>query len=206
MKFLITSLFFCATVFVQSIASAQPKPPADWPCIQQLVPEVNAAVIWPVPITDDIKGKWSEDEAISELSREFGELDLVTDETREQIVSFAEAIPENERTVKLNMLADGILAVTNERRSLFINGIKRYTRQQQAIALQVEEQLNKLDAMQNETGEAADKQRTELKETAQWHQRVFDQREQTITALCDRPVELEMTLGEVLRELAQFLP
>ena len=197
----LTSGFFLSPGFVFAQSSN-----TDWPCIQQLVPEVNAAVVWPEPITDDIKGNWRKDNKISQLAHELGDIDGVTEELQRKIAEFAEAIPENERTVSLNMLADGIVDVTNNRRQLFIKGIQRYTRQQQAIAKQVESQLNQLDALENETGEAAVKQRQELKETAQWHQRVFDQREQTITALCDRPVELETTLGDVLRELAQFLP
>lgn len=199
-------LTWCVTSLVATAAIAQSDNANDWPCIQQLVPEVSAAVVWPVPITDDLKGEWHKDNAISQLASELGDVDSVTDAVRTKITTFAESVPESERNATLTILADGIVDVTNERRQLFIRGIKRYTRQQQAIASQVEEQLNKLDALEGDSSEAAVAQRLELRETTQWHQRVFDQREQAITALCDRPVELETTLGDVLRELAQFLP
>ena len=38
------------------------------------------------------------------------------------------------------------------------------------------------------------------------HQRVYDQRENAIQSLCERPVQLEETLSSVLRELAIYLP
>jgi len=185
---------------------AQSEDTSDWPCIQRLVPTVEAAVLWPGAIDETIAGTWSKDAEIFELARSLGDLDEVGDETRASIESFVSAQPAEQLEVRLNMLAEGVLSVANERRSLFINGIKRYTRQQTAVAAQIEEHRNKLHDMDVSKVAADDPAREEIEQTVHWHQRVFDKREKAIVALCNQPVAVEENLGEVLREMAQYLP
>lgn len=190
-----------ASVNAASDTAASP----DWPCIQRLVPEVTAAVLWPIPIDASQANDWRADATLSEHAKRWGDLDSVDDDTRAAIQAFAESFPESERNRQLTLLAEAVLAVGNERRSLFIDGIKRYTRQQNAVAKQVEDLLNEAESLRGETGEAAAARRAEVQETLHWHQRVFEQRERAIVSLCEQPVAVEETLGEVLRELAQYL-
>ena len=142
---------------------------------------------------------------------------------------------EDAREDALTRLADGTVAVANERRALYLDGIRRYTRQQIAIAGQIESTLNRLAELDDAaaageaatnggaTGRAADDgdssadssgdaravtaaERVEIEETLVWHERLYDQRERSIRALCERPVELEELLSETLREIAYRLP
>jgi len=187
-------------------AWAQDDGGEQWPCIQRLVPTVEAAVLWPGEIDHSKPNEWLNDGPLSEFARELGDLDEVSDDTRQAISEFAEAIPESEREVKLNLLAQGVLSVANERRSLFIDGIKRYTKQQIAVAKKIEQHRNSLHELDVKQVPETDAARKELEETVHWQQRIFDKRENAIQSLCDQPVAVEETLGEVLREMAQYLP
>lgn len=178
----------------------------DWPCIQVFVPEVALGVQWPNILEDSELGLWKEDPAIGNLAKKLGDIDAFTDVERELIAEFAEGVPETERTAQLNKLAEATVAMTNQRRSLFMKGIKKYTRQQIAISEQLEEKLNLVADLEKKTDDASVSQLKELEENLHWHQRVYDQREQSITALCDRPVEIEQHLSSVMRELASYLP
>lgn len=186
-------------------ARAQEVDP-EWPCIQVLVPEVVTAVVWPEIIDDSLSGTWREDQAISGLANKLSEADEITDAERRLIANFAESIPEASRTEALNRLADGIVTLTNRRRSKYIDGIKRYTRQQIAISKQIESSLNRLAELESraDSGDAAMK--LEIEDTLHWQKRIYDQRERAIQTLCELPVELEERLSEVLRETAQYLP
>ncbi len=175
----------------------------QWPCVQVLVPEIVSAVVWPLPIDESLTGTWNEDEALVTMVNQLSDLDELTDTNRQLIAEFVETIPEALRVDRLNQLADGIVTLSNRRRMQYINGIKRYTRQQSSIANQIESTLNQL-AEQPDSQDVA--RRTEIEETLNWHQRVYDQREKAIHSLCERPVELEENLSLVLRELAQYLP
>jgi len=202
----LVSAFLCMPVQNFNSVYAQSESTSDWPCIQRLVPTVEAAVLWPGAIDETIAGKWSKDAEIFELARNLGDLDEVDDETRASIESFANAQPAEQLEGRLNMLAEGVLSVANERRSLFINGIKRYTKQQIAVAAQIEKHRNTLHDMDVSKVAVDDPARQEVEQTVHWHQRVFDKREKAIIALCNQPVAVEENLGEVLREIAQYLP
>ena len=210
--------------------------PEDWPCVQRLVPEVSAATLWPVPFEPELLGTWREDEDAVALARYLGDLEAVDAEALAAIDRYANAVPEPERRDALTRLADGVVSVANERRSLYLDGIRRYTRQQIAIAEQIESTLNRLAELDDAAGQGdvtvrgapasegrtlsgaeaeraagtvaggAGEDRASIEETLFWHERLYDQRERAIRSLCERPVSLEETLSEVLRELSYRLP
>ncbi len=198
----------CALRFVLLMALFQPAlanaNEPDWPCIQAFVPVVELGVLWPQVVPESELGQWKDDEKIESLAQKLGNLAEYTDADREMVEQFIDATPEADKTTTLNKLAEGTLAVANKRRMLYINGIKKYTRQQSAIALQIEDGLNTLAQMEQDNVQSAE--RVELQETMDWHQRVFDQREHSMIALCDQPVLVEQITSDVLRDLAQYLP
>ena len=197
-----TCLFVAVSV-ASSSAFAQASADPDWPCIQVLVPTLNTAIYWPVPIEESERGTWRQDDQVAPLARDLGDLESVEDEHRQRIEAFATGLAEEQLQPQLNRLVDGIVSVASERRGLFIKGIKRYTRQQGDMARQIETRLNELSRLQGDEDETLI---ASLRETLRWQERIYDQRERSIIALCDRPVEVEETLSEVLREVSQFLP
>lgn len=184
-----------------SVANAQTADP-DWPCIQVLVPEVVLAVHWPVPLDESVVNTWRDNPDIRALAEKLGDIEFFGEPEQKLIDDFAEQTDLNANPQALNQLADGIVSVANRVRSQFISGIKRYTRQQISIAAQIEESLNLLSG-ENDLDEKA---KTELTETMEWHQRVYDQRESAVSSLCERPVELEEKLSSVLRHLSMHIP
>ncbi|NNE64478.1 MAG: hypothetical protein HKN34_10380 [Gammaproteobacteria bacterium] len=181
--------------------NAQQSDP-EWPCIQVLVPEINLAVLWPQSIDVSAIDNWRNDPEIARIVERLSDLEAFTETEQKIIAEFIEPVIGNERSDILNRLAVGILQNANQLRAQYIRGIKRYTRQQISIASQIENKLNQLSGLDGQNNA----QTAEIEETLRWHQRVYDQREQAIQALCERPVEAEEKLSQVLRELAQYLP
>ena len=178
----------------------------EWPCVQVLIPEIVSAVVWPEVIDESLVGAWEEDESLAAMAEKLSDLDEFTDSERQLIAVFAESVTQDSRSDTLNMLADGIVTLSNRRRTRYITGIKRYTRQQISIAEQIETTLNQLVELEAQASSESVVRQAEIEETLHWHQRVYDQREHAIQSLCERPVELEEKLSIVLRELAQYLP
>ena len=174
--------------------------------MQVLVAEVVAAVVWPEVIDESLRGAWRQDPAIAGLAEKLSNLDQFTDAERRLIGDFAESIPATSRLQTLNQLADAIVTLSNRRRSKFIDGIKRYTRQQIVVAGQIEASLNQLAELEAQADPDQTRLRSDIEETLQWQKRIFDQREHNIRILCELPVELEERLSNILRELAQYLP
>ncbi len=178
----------------------------EWPCVQVLVPEIVSAVVWPKVIDESLIGAWKEDESLTAMVKKLSDLDEITDSERQLIADFVESVPQDSRADTLDMLADGIITLSNRRRTQYIEGIKRYTRQQISIAEQIESTLNQLVELEAQPAPESVIRQAEIEETLHWHQRVYDQREHAIRSLCERPIELEEKLSEVLRELTQYLP
>ena len=190
---------------VSATVNAQAIDP-EWPCVQVLVPEIVAAVFWPQVIDESLIGAWKEDESLTALVEKLSDLDEFTESERQLIAVLFESVPQDSLTDTLDMLADGIITLSNRRRTQYIGGIKRYTHQQISIAEQIESTLNQLVELEALSDPESVIRQAEIEETLHWHQRVYDQRERAIRSLCERPVELEEKLSEVLRELAQYLP
>lgn len=178
----------------------------EWPCIQAYVPEVAAAVIWPEPIEDDVIGRWRKDKNLRSVVEDFGSLEQFTERDRDRLAEFAESIPEDQRIETYNIVADGILNRFNQRRSTYFKGIRKYTRQQIDVSKQIEKHLNELASLADKTDGASMQRKQELRDTTAWQQRIFDRRESSMILLCETPVALETLLGDILRDLAQFLP
>ena len=187
-------------------AVAQQEIDPEWPCIQQLIMEVSPAVMWPVPVDEQMQTAWRDDRPLRKLAEELGNLEVFTDDDRDTIAQFAESMSDGEKEMRLSLLAAGVVEVTNRQRKKFINGIKRYTRQQIAISGQIEDSLNQLSLLEERNTTEDGQARQEIEETLRWHERVYDQRERAIASLCEEPVELEQRLSDVLRDAAQYLP
>jgi len=202
----LTKVLPCTLLLLLPMVSTAQSTDVEWPCIQALVPEIVPAVVWPEEIDESIQGQWKKNDTVQKLAEELGDLEEFTEQQGLRIQEYAESFPEEQRLEQLNILTDGIVAVTNQQRAFYIDGIKRYTRQQIAIAAQIENSLNQLAALDQNGTESTNQERIEIEETLKWHERVYDQRERSIRALCERPVEREVILSDVLRELSYYLP
>lgn len=202
--FLKMLLFSVSTTSALS-ASAQ-NVEQDWPCIQAYVPQVAAAVVWPEPIDEAIEGTWRESDLLKTTVENFGNLESFSNADKEQLQNFADSIPDGQKIDNFNRVADGIVEKFNQRRRDYLKGIRKFTRQQIAVAKQIETNLNELSQLAGKTDQASVTRKLEIEETTAWQQRIFDRRESAIRLLCETPVELETLMGDILRELAQNLP
>ena len=194
-----------SALLLSTSVEAQPVDP-EWPCIQRLIMEVSPAVLWPVPVEEDMASLYKKDAEVRALSEQLGDIEQFTDTHRTMIAEFAQAKPESEREQQLTLLAVGVLDVSNRIRADYIRGIKRYTRQQIAISEQIEATLNELSLLEDANTTSSGHSREDVVETLRWHERVYDQRERSIQMLCERPVELEQRVSDVLRDAVQYLP
>ena len=210
-----------ACLIAASPATAQPAAPEDWPCVQVLVPEVYVATLWPVPVDPAAADAWREDAGLVELARRFAALEDGDERAREEadtaLAAFVAATPEDAREARLSLLAVATVDLVNERRGDYIDGIRRFTRGQIALAGQIETALNALaDADDARGAVGADAialsradsgaGRGDAEDTLRWQERLYDQRERQVRALCERPVRLEETLSRSLRAFAASLP
>ncbi len=178
----------------RSLAADQADP--DWPCIQRMVPEMSPGMVWAGPPLDGLGSAWKQDDEVKELSRHIAERRTSPDAAAASIRKFAEgAGSEKER--RLTLLFAAVFEKINAERSSIMNGIRRYARKQRALAEKIEGQGVALAKLGAEDGE----RRKALEEQQIWDTRIYDEREQSLTFVCETPVLLEKRLFRIGREI-----
>jgi hypothetical protein len=107
------------------------------------------------------------------------------------------------------MLFAGVLDTINRERSEIISGIKRFARRQRALSGEIAEVNAALRELEREEGGGAAEERAarrrEIEERRDWSVRIFDEREGSLTYLCEQPVLLDQRAFALARGIAAHL-
>jgi hypothetical protein len=193
-------------LFLSTPAAAQPRPadtPPDWPCVQVFVPTLSAATIWPGPPIDPYLKALPDHPELTSLALRVTARSMGDDEATEAIDRFAEGLTEN-KDETLTLLFAGIFDEANRARDKAVTGIRRFSRTQQEVLSNVEETILQLDAAR--AAKPPDEQRIrELSEQLSWQRRILEERNRSLTALCEQPGIVEGRLGRLARAIASHM-
>lgn len=170
----------------------------DWPCIQRLVPRISAAQVWAGP--EPSPESWQGDIDVSRLASKLAARRVPLDEAEKLIEGFTDAQPADILNDKLTALFGRTLQIINTDRASIIAGIKRFAKRQRQLA----ERIRQARAHLKTNGETAEKD-TEFTETLTWDLRIFDEREKSMTYLCEQPVVLEQRAFALGRSMYFFV-
>jgi hypothetical protein len=200
-----------AAAFLLAAAAALPRTglaadPTDenWPCVQRKVPQISAGQIWSGPSLDEVGRTWLDDPTVSDLARHIAARRTEMPEAQTLIGQFADGAGAG-RNHRLTLLAAGVLSLINRERASIIAGIERYATRQKALAAKIEQQTAELQAMPVNGTETEQSQRADLQEIQDWDTRIFQEREHSLTYVCDLPVQLERRAFALGREIQQHL-
>lgn len=183
--------------------SAEPEP-EDWPCVQRLVPELSAGIVWTGPPVDEVAATWREDDAVEELAHKLVARRTPMEEANEAIAAFAQGLGAD-KDRKLTMLFAGALELINADRRQILDGIRRAARRQNALADSIEAKTAELNQLPTDGTPAQEERREALEEQLLWDSRIFDERQQSMKYVCETPVLLEQRLFALGREIQTHL-
>jgi hypothetical protein len=176
---------------------------SDWPCIQRLVPKVSAGMVWAGPPLDEAPD-WRDDSAVSDLANRLADRRLPPANTETLVEEFARSLgAENDQ--QLTMLFAAVLDRINNERLAVIEGIKKLTRRQRALASRIESALAEIDSIPDEGTAEQKARRVELIEQTRWDTRIYEEREKSVVYLCETPVLLEQRVFILGRTIQGFL-
>lgn len=190
-----------ATLSLASPAQAADPLDEGWPCQQRKVPTISAGQIWSGPPLEEAGTAWQSDHTVSDLARKVSARRTEMAEAESLIAAFADAAGAD-KNQRLTALAAGVLALINDERASIVSGIGRYTNRQRNLAEKIERQTAELAALPTDGTEAQQSQRADLQEIQDWDTRIFQEREHSLTYVCDLPVQLErraFALGRVIQ-------
>jgi hypothetical protein len=193
-------LLLAALLVASSLpAAAATGEDPDWPCIQRLVPEIAPGVIWAGPPLDSVEEE--ADPAIDQLAGELAARRVPIKAAAAQVEDFAKTLAHEHKNEQLTWLFARTLAIINSDRSSIIQGIRKYARGQRALAQTITEKNERLSELPRDQVV----ERDTLIAERDWDIRIYDDRERSLTYLCEQPVLLEQRAFALARTIASHL-
>lgn len=200
---LVHSLMAAAMLASAANAGAATSDP-DWPCQQRKVPQLSLGQIWNGPELPKSAEEWSHDRTISALVDDLAARRLPLAEAQQRIRDFAASLPPDQLEPKLLALVQGLFDHMDGERSQVISGIGRYARKQIEMAAYLRKESTEVDALRAKP----DSDPEDLDRRTQqfdWDTRVYQERVQSLTYVCDVPTIIEQRLYQLSRTVAEAL-
>jgi len=175
-----------------------------WPCIQRKVPKLTPGAYWNGPSIEGLS--WRDDREVANLVAGIVSRRTPEKDAEQMIADFAKK-HEAEKEQKLTLLFAGVFHEINALRSDIISGIERFMKNQEARADQLTKARAELEALAEKPDktEADMAKLNELQTAVQWLIRIYDDRESTLTYICETPVLLEQRLFALARAIQSHL-
>ena len=179
---------------------AQAAPDPDWPCVQRLLPEIAGGMVWAGPPLDDAAPP-GDDRSFGELAKELAARRVPIEDAEKQIADYAGALDDQGKADALTALFKATLEIINDDRTSIIAGIKKFSRGQRTLAAKINARNEDIQAMDRSNILKRDAAVAER----DWDVRIFEDRRQSLTYLCEQPVLLEQRAFALARTLADHL-
>ena len=170
----------------------------DWPCIQRKVPSLSVGQMWSGPPAE---GDWREDPEIARLAPVMAARRTSLDEVRTLAETYAATLAPEARPGRMALLFTGVLDRIDGERHVVMNGISRYAHNQVTLSEAVKEKETALAALKAAPDPDLDKVE-EAQDHLNWDIRIYRDRVQSLTYVCETPVLLEQRAFAIARILA----
>ncbi len=195
MKYLLLGMALLA-----GAAQAQDHADPDWPCVQRKQPHLSLGQMWSGPAPDEAVQALAQSPEIAALADRLEQRRLPVAEAEAEIAAFAQGADN----ARLTALMVAIFDRVEPDRSALIEGIARYGHKLVALAARIEDDRHKMAALEAAATpdfDAIDAQEEQL----DWNTRIFQDRQQALTYVCETPVLLEQRVFALARAIAAGL-
>lgn len=200
----VLAIAIVAPLAPHAVAQPRAKIDPDWPCQQIKTPTFSLASVWAGPPLDLNSQSWRNESDVADLEATMAQRRVPIADVESAIGDFkAKAGPDAD--AKLLRAFAAAFEDLSQQRSQIIDGLDRFGRKQNALAdrIRAENESVQKSSDQNRDGQAppgADSQDKLL-----WDIRVFNDRHQTASYVCEVPTLIEQRIGEIARAVQKAL-
>ena len=188
----------------QAVAQSRAKIDPDWPCQQIKTPTFSLASVWAGPPLDLDSQSWRNESDVADLQAQMAERRVPIAEVEQAIADFkAKAGPDAD--AKLLRAFAAAFEDLSQQRSQIIDGLDRFGHKQNALAERIRAEN---EAGQKSSGQKSDGQApagADSQEQLLWDIRIYNDRRQTVTYVCEVPTLIEQRIGEIARAVQKAL-
>jgi hypothetical protein len=174
-------------------APAGAQSESDWPCIQPRVAQIGIAQMWSGPALESA-GDWHADPEIAQLVPVLAARRMPVEQAGATIAAFAATVGPG-KNQRLTLLFAGLFDDMNASRARMIAGIEGYARRQRELAQRINDTRTELTARSG----MPDQTWSDIEQKLAWDTRIYDERAQSITYVCETPVRIEQRLFGLAR-------
>jgi hypothetical protein len=186
-----------ALSFLKFGSPAWAQADGDWPCIQPRVATLGVGQMWSGPALDSA-GDWRSDPELAQLIPVLAARRLSVEEAGVMIDTFAEAVGQD-KNQRLTLLFAGLFDEMNASRTRIMAGIERYARRQRELAQRINDTRAEMASRGLDGGMPGQAGPSDLEQSLAWDTRIYDERAQSITYVCETPVRIEQRLFALAR-------
>ncbi len=184
---------------VPVVAGAADFSDPDWPCIQRKVENLSPGLMWPKPVTRTALPPEAADLAARLALRR-----VSLEEAETQVGDFLKKTAGTDAQLLGNIFYDVFDKLAEDRHRL-ISGIARYSRNQIALSKKIEDSRNEMARLTAEKSQDFDRI-DKLEEQIDWDERIYKDRTQALTYVCETPVIIEKRAYAIAQLLLKHVP
>ncbi len=176
----------------------------EWPCIQRKVPQLSITQVWNGGELPTNARDWNKDAEIERLVREIVARRNPIENAQKQIEEYAMSLPQGQANEKLAQIFQGLFDTLNVEREQVITGISRYADKQRDLAANLRKEASEVDKLRR----APDIDQSEFakrNEQLKWETRIFEERVQSLTFVCEVPTIIEQRLYSLSKFISQLM-
>ncbi len=193
----ITAVLVSSLLLAAPSLAASTEPGSTWPCVQRKVAEVSLASIWQRGDLPDSARQLATDPAVQALAEKLAARRTPMDEADAEIKAFAREAGAN-RDAMLQGLFLALFDRMKSERSEVMAGIERYGRHQIDLAAKVKAEQQELDRMRSDP-KADQTKLASANDQHVWNLRVFEERQKSLSFVCEVPTIIERRLFSLAR-------
>jgi len=164
----------------------------DWPCRQIMVGHLSVAAVWSGPPIEAVA--WQKDQAVADLVAKLAARRTPLEDAERMIEEFART-RGTEKGKSLVALFAGLFETLDNERTQVIEGLLRFGAKQKELA----EKIRAENALPREGSgkappDAAGQDAKNVTQELDWDLRIFEERRQSLTYVCETPTLIEQRL------------
>ncbi len=179
--------------------AADQRTDPDWPCIQRKVPSLSVGQMWPGPPAE---GDWSDDPEIARLAGVMAARRTSLEDVKALAQQYGAEVDPAERPNRMAQLFAAVLERIDSERHDVMGGIGRYAHRQVGLADMVKQEEAALGTLRAAPDADPDKVE-EAQDKLNWDIRLYRERSQSLTYVCETPTLLEQRAFAIARILAE---
>jgi len=187
-----------------ALAQPRAKIDPDWPCEQIKSPTFSLASVWAGPPLDLGSQSWRDESNVADLKAQMAQRRVPIADVEKAIADFKLSAGPDANAKLLRAFAAAFEDLSQQRTQI-IDGLDRFGRKQNALAARIRVENDTIQKSSDQKSDGQAPAGDESRDKLLWDLRVYNDRHQTASYVCETPTLIEQRVGRIARAVQNAL-